>query len=270
MKYRHRHIRPKLKNLKPKRIFFKKPGFWLVAGFIAAGCGLYYGLFSQKLQVLGIKVLGNEKVTAAQIEDVAKASIKRELLSAGLFTISSRSILITNKKAVANDLLEKFPRIKEVSVKRSLLRNVIINVEERTPIAAYCRGMLTCFFIDNEGVIFEELKEIPSGMVIIRQEGGLAEASPGDSVIEAKIMAGIAEIEKSLRERFQVGIEEVLVSNPLIVKTVEGWKIYFDTERDMAGQIAKMNLLLKDEIPVEARKGIQYIYLQYKDRAYYK
>jgi hypothetical protein len=35
-------------------------------------------------------------------------------------------------------------------------------------------------------------------------------------------------------------------------------------------QIKKMDALLQTEIPPDARKKLQYIYLQYKDRAYYK
>ena len=35
-------------------------------------------------------------------------------------------------------------------------------------------------------------------------------------------------------------------------------------------QITKMNLLLEQEIVPAQRKNIEYIYLQYQDKAYYK
>ncbi|MDO8530346.1 MAG: FtsQ-type POTRA domain-containing protein [bacterium] len=270
MLYRKKHLYPKIKKLKPKRLFFKRPGFWVVVSLLTISCGVYYGLFSQKLQVLGVEILGNEKITAGEIEDVAKESIKRELLGAGLFAISSRSILVADKKSTIKDILTTFPKIKEVKVQRKLPQKVIVSVKERTAVAIFCHTQGSCFFIDDEGIIFEEAKDVPGGMLTVWNEGSQAEAVPGAAMVKKNIISAIVDIEKSLKEHFQIGVNEVRVGKPLVVKTAENWDIYFDTEQDMAGQITKMNLLLKDEIPVEARQGIQYIYLQYKDRAYYK
>ena len=69
---------------------------------------------------------------------------------------------------------------------------------------------------------------------------------------------------------FQIYIKEAFVSNPLILKTSESWKLYVDPDGDIQSQITKMKLLLKDQITPAVRQNLQYIYLQYKDRAYYK
>lgn len=270
MRYRSHHITPRIKKLRPKKLFFKRPGFWVVVALLAIFSGGYYGLFSQRLQVLAVEILGNEKIPAGEIEAVAKESIKRELLGAGLFAISSRSILVTDKKGTIKDVLTTFPKIKEVKVQRKFPQKVIVSVKERDPVAVFCDASEACFLIDDEGVIFEEANNTPSGMLTIRNEAPPGEASLGEFMVKKNIIAAIMGIEKSLRDNFQIGVSEVRVGNPLVVKTTEQWEISFDKEQDMAGQIAKMNLLLKDEIPVEARKSIQYIYLQYKDRAYYK
>ncbi len=270
MSYRKKHLHPKIQKLKPKKIFFKKPGFWVVVGLLAVVSGVYYGLFSQRLQVLAIEILGNEKITATEIEEVAKESLKRELLGAGLFAISSRSILIADKKNTIKDILIKFPKIKEVKVQRKLPHRVIVSVKERTPVAVFCHTTETCFFIDDEGVIFEEAPAILSGMLTIWQSGEQGAAALGESMVKKNTMTAIMSIEKNLKDSFQIGVNEARVGSSLVVTTAEHWEIYFDQQQDIAGQIAKMNLLLKDEIPAETRKSIQYIYLQYKDRAYYK
>ena len=62
-----------------------------------------------------------------------------------------------------------------------------------------------------------------------------------------------------------------MISTPfrLNIETSENWEIYFNLDSETDLQIAKMNLLLKDEIPVSVRKTLQYINLRF-NRAYYK
>ena len=87
-------------------------------------------------------------------------------------------------------------------------------------------------------------------------------------------MLAIYEIEKNLKDNFQINLSDALISTPirLDIKTGEGWQIYFntDTDSDITSQLTKLDLLLQKEISAESRQSLQYIDLRFKDRAYYK
>jgi len=269
MHYRQKHINPKIRNLRPKQIFFKKPLFWVIFTGIVLLAILYFALFWQKLQIQEIQILGNEKIQTEEIKNIAQTQISRKLFNAGLFSVSSKSILTLDKKGLTQNIFTLFPGIKEVVVEKKYPQSVILTVKERKPFAAFCQSLEECFLMDEEGVIFEVLQYIPEGMFIISSTDD-KEIALGQTVIEKNIIKSVAKIKEDLENNFQLGIGEVLVSSPLIVKTSENWRIYFDKDLDMNAQIAKMNALLKDEIPQGTRKNLEYIYLQYKDRAYYK
>ena len=118
-------------------------------------------------------------------------------------------------------------------------------------------------------MVFEETNTDTDMMTITKEQTNDA-ISTGENAIEKNIMDGIYKVQKNLKNNFQVDVKEAFVSNPLVFTTAENWKIYFDPKFDIDSQIIKMNALLKDQITPEARKKLQYIYLQYKDRAYYK
>ena len=98
------------------------------------------------------------------------------------------------------------------------------------------------------------------------------EVFAGEKVVEKNIMDIINNVKRSLKDNFQIDVKEAIISNPsrLNIETSENWQIYLNTDLESDLQIVKMNLLLRDEIPASGRKGLQYIDLRFKDRAYYK
>lgn len=267
MSYRRRHIKPRIRKLKKKKIFFKRPLFWVFLVFLTIIALLYFILFSQKFQTVKIDVLGNEEVKAKDIESIAWQNINKKI-DAGIIQISTKSIFIVNKEDLIKDILNEFPNIGEVKVQKELPNNLILKVTERQPFAVFCNND-KCFFIDEKGIIFEQPKDIPDEMVIIRKQS-IKTPELRENIIDRNIVNIISKIKHNLKNNFQIGIEEILVSETLVFKTSENWLIYFDPTRDIDLQITKMNALLRDEISEGDRKNLQYIYLQYKDRAYYK
>jgi arginyl-tRNA--protein-N-Asp/Glu arginylyltransferase len=124
--------------------------------------------------------------------------------------------------------------------------------------------------MDDQGVIFESAATVPENMIVLRQSAGSPKMDLGQLILAGTIIEDVIKIQKNLNDHFQVSLKEVMVSDILACKTSERWQIYFDPRQNIDMQISKMNVLLKDQIPAEKRKNLQYIYLQYKDRAYYK
>lgn len=274
MSYRRKHIKPKIKKLKPRKNVFKMPFFWLaLLIMIVLISAAYLILFYSRFQVTNIEISGNQKVQHNDIENLAWVDINKKLLNVGIFTISSKSIFLLNKNELVKNIVNKIPLVSDVQIEKRMPQNIILKITERQPFAVFCNSQdfQKCFFMDNHGIIFEPVQNGQQyGMVIVVKDLKGNEVFVGENIIEKNTMDTISKIQKNLSDNFQIGIKEVFVSNTLVFKTSEHWQIYFDPNSNIDFQITKMKALLQDEIPVTARKNIQYIYLQYKDRAYYK
>jgi len=269
MAYRTKKSKPNSRHLRPKKSLLKMPGFWIAVLIILVVLSLgYFLLFYQKFQINEIKISGNHKVKSEDIENVVWSDVNKELISAGFINVSSKSIFITSKNKLIADLLVKFPIIEEVLVKKTMPNGLVFQIKERQPFAVFCK-IEKCFLMDGRGILYEELKTDNQNMIVVRNNS-LESPTLNKSAVDKGIIDDINKVQKSLKDNFEVEIKEVTDSNPLIFTTKENWKIYFDPTQDIDLQATKMNALLKNEISETDRKNLQYIYLQYKDRAYYK
>ncbi len=264
MSYRRKHINPKIRSLRPRKRFWKRPLFWIVLGIFLIATLAYFVLFYKTFQVKNIEISGNEKIKSEEIQNIVSTKLGRKIL----FT-SSKSIFIVDTNNAVKSLLRDFPEIETVDIQKKFPDSMTVTVKERQPIAVFCQTADNCFFIDRNGVVFEKTNT-GANMMIITEEQTDGNVFAGENIVDKNIMDGIAKIQKNLKNNFQIDIQKTLVSNLLIFTTSENWKIYFDPTIDIDPQIIKMNALLKDQITPEVRKNLQYIYLQYKDRAYYK
>lgn len=282
MKHRHAHIQHKIKHLKPRKLIIQRPGFWMIILLLLmVSSAVYFLFFFQKFQVTTITVSGNQNVNGNTIETRAWQDIQKKFL--GIFT---KNIFTINADALKQSLLAAFPEIEDINVQKQWFEGLNLKVTERAPVAIFCPDFIAdprspgdrdsnestdnCFYIDKNGVIYQKLQIIPSDSVIVRKDINEQELILGKSLVDKNIMDDIIKIKDSLKNNSQVDVGEVLVSNPLVVTTSENWKVYFDPQQDINLQITKLTALLKDQISSTDRKTLQYIYLQYGDRAYYK
>lgn len=268
MRHRHKHIKNKLRHLLPKRWFFQRPLFW--AGFLVVllATGIFYlAFFFPEFQVQAIRVSGNEKVASQDIETLAWQGVNKTI-----WGIANKNIFMFDVRTLKDRITTGFPAIEELSIKKQWPGRLEISIVERVPFAIFCpnQNEARCFIIDKHGVIYEIAQAIGEDSFIVRQAVDEEKLVTGQTVVEKHIMGMVADVAENLQKNFQISLKEVLVSNPLVFTTAERWKIYFDPAEDADGQVLKMNRLLKNEITPEIRKNLQYIYLQYKDRAYYK
>jgi len=268
MSYRRKHLNPRIKNLRPKKRIWKSPIFWVGILLLVLAIGsIYLVFFWSKFQIQSIQISGNVKADSKEIESLAFEHIQKKFIY-----VSHKSIFITDTKKITSDILQKFPVIENVDVGKNYPDSLRLDIVERDQFAVFCgqQNKIKCFSIDKNGIIFEPLKDLPDNMLVLIPETTNKEFLPGESAIGKNIMDAINNIQIELKDNFQIDIKEAFVSDPLIVRTSENWKLYFDPDGDIQSQITKMNLMLKDQITPNARKNLQYIYLQYKDRAYYK
>jgi len=265
MKHRRHHIKNKVRCLKPQKSIFKRPIFWGILFFLAVILFFaYFFLFFPKIQINNIIVDGNNSVQKEEIESIVWNNINKNI---------SKSFFLTGSHTITNEILNKFPQIESVKVIKKFPRTINISIKERVIFAVFCQEQdENCFYIDENGVIFEALEQVPKNLSIIRQLIGDGEVFTGKKVIERNIINTISKVKDNLKDNFQIDIKSAIISTPfrLNIKTSENWQIYFNLDPNLDLQIAKMNALLKDEISIDIRKTLQYIDLRFKDRAYYK
>lgn len=267
MSYRKRHTHSKIKSLKPKKSIIKRPVFWIfLLFFILISTVSYFVFFFQGFNVANIEVSGNSVIKSEELENIIQSNLT------GALGIPSKNIIIISLERIRRKIIDNFPVIETLEIQKELPNKIKLTVKERNSFAVLCdsNNISMCFLVDENGVIFEEAQPLTNDKIILFKDLSEEETKLGNAVLPKNSIELIAKVGKNLENNFQLGITKVLVSNPLIITTSENWDIYFDPERDTDFQVAKLKTLLEDEITENTRKNLQYIYLQYGDKAYYK
>jgi len=274
--YRKRHIKHKIHKIKPRKSIFKRPAFWL-AFFLAVifSASVYLIFFYSGLQINSILVSGNQKVSAEELKNLVSKNISKNVINLANLHASTKSILLANTDNLSKEILEKFPIIETANVNKNLPQTLNVVITERKQAGIFCNasfgGEGRCYSIDENGVIFEDLTEIPADALVIWHPLG-GQVVLAQNVLDKNIANAVVKTEKMLKDNFQIGAKNVILPNSgeMDIKTSEGWNIYFDPNSDIDLQITKVKLLLSGEISESARKNLQYIDMRFKDRAYYK
>jgi len=276
--YRKKHIKNKLDRIKQKKPIFLKLWFWILSlSCILIVLSTYFLLFYHGLQIEDIIISGNEKIETQDLRNFASQETNIKLIDFRFLKLGTKSILLLNSDKVTQNILNKFPIIEKLSLSKKYPKTLVLGIAERKPIGAYCVAESeeqVCFLIDTNGVTFEKLGVVPDNITIVRQAIEGEQAFTGEEIVDKNIINAIAEIQKNLKNNFQIDLKEALITSPLRINitTNENWLIYFnlDSDSDINAQLVKLSLLLKEEISPESRKNLQYIDLRFKDRAFYK
>lgn len=280
MSYRRKHVKSKIYKTKPKKSIFKRLWFWVVLLFVLIILSiLYFLVFFSGVQVSNIVISGNQKIATDDIKSLVLEKINNRIFSIGDWEVNSKSIFLVGSARLSKDILNKFPTVESAKIKKEFMQTLALEMVEKTPVAAFCPSLDKateyekgdCYFIDKNGVVFENLSEVPEGIVTFLQAVGGGQVFVGEKVVEQNIMDLLVKAEKVLKDNFQIDLKEALVTSPLRlnVNTGENWQIYFDLSPDSDAnlQITKLNLLLNGGISAESRKNLRYIDLRPKDRA---
>ena len=254
-------------RIKKKKSIFRSKFLWLTILILIIFGGIFYLLYlSPYFQIKEIKISGNEKVPTEKILSPVQKEIGQKLLF-----FSTKSIFLVNLSQIKKGILDNFPQIAEVEIKRRLPSSLGIDVSERQGIANFCQEE-QCFLLDGEGVIFEEVPKENLSAPLIKK---LGEAGPlpklGGEVIEKELLSKILEITSELKNLGIPSTEVLIVSDDrLNVKTQENWEIYFNPQGDVSWQLTKLKAVLEKFIPSEKRKDLEYVELRFGNSAPYK
>ncbi len=268
----------KYAKVRKKKSAFGSKFFWFSFLFsIALGVMFYFGVFSSVFQIKEIKVSGNTKLSIENIESIIFEGINTKIAF-----FESKSIFLTDLNKINEKIRQEFPQIAQIKLKREFPGVVSAQVEERKPVAVFCLALQSspfaegldleeqeevedCFLIDKNGVIFEKISEV-NKFLIIKNLDSKINLELGKNIIEENLLSEILKIENKLKKDLEIKVEEISIISEerLNVKTIEEWSVYFNPKKDINWQLAKLSLVLKERIPPEKRKNLEYIDLRFE------
>lgn len=276
MSYRKKHVKAKLNRIKPRKSIFKRLWFWiLILIVLVVSTVTYCILFYQGLQLETIVISGNTKVKTQDLQDIVAKYSRTDLINFWNIKITSGSIFLVDAGSLRRDILKGFPEIESLLINKKLPQTLNLSVVERKSLGVFCDSGNKCFFIDENGTVFEPLVDVPLDIVIVRQSIESITAVAGQRVLPQNIMSVIFKVQRNLKDSFNLDLKEATVvsSSRLNIKMAEGWKVYFDlgSELDINTQIEKLDLLLSGDLSAGkdgvTRNNLRYVDLRPKDRA---
>ena len=264
---KHYRLAKKSYRTRKKRSIFRNRFFWVSLLFLAVIGGLIYSLFiSNIFEIKEIIITGTEKIQKADLENIVDGNNNRKIF----FFLPANNLILTNTKEIKKEIINKFPIIENISVRRSWPDKLSLELKEREPFGVWCITEQPCFIIDKMGVIFQEISDFYPGSLVVKNFSGGPEQL-GEKIIKEEKLESIFNIKKGLKDNSQIDIESfsVLDQERINAKTSLGWDIYFDFEGDLNWQSKELDLVLEKEIPAENRINLEYIDLRFS-RVYYK
>ncbi len=255
-------------RLKKKKIIVKSRFFWPVILIILAVSVVFYLLtLFPVFQIKEVSIFGQENILRQQIEQWALPAISKKILF-----FESKSIFLIKTTAIKNMLLQKFPAIEELKIRRLWSNAITIEVKERKAIAIWCRQE-NCFDLDQKGVVFgpANAAATTSQKLKINSEQFQGEIVLGKAVIDGKILEQILLVRKITEEKTKIQIIEFTLfeeEGRLNAKTAENWQAYFNLKGNLNWQILELELVLEKNLPLEKRKGLEYIDLRFSKVVY--
>ncbi len=178
----------------------------------------------------------------------------------------TRNIIFLNTARVDQFLREKFPIIKEMSVKKGYPHTLEVELQERSAIGTWCEPA-RCQYFDETGARWGDA--LPSRgplLLFVEDQRDLAEK---DYLRE---FHAVVTVKKELPS---VGLHPLTIAFPkeapgdMTVRVIEGYDVKIDAQSSVQEQIDTLGVFLADKATDTTWKP-QYVDLRTSGRVYYK
>jgi len=256
----------KPKKIKRKKPIFKRPFFkFFVYLLFLSGFVFYFMFLFPYFQITKIEISGGERISVDKIKELIFQKINNKFVF-----FNSKNIFTFSAKRLEEEILKTEPIISDIKIKRNFPNVLAVDLIERTAVSTFCQNEI-CFYLDKEGIAFmEDIKE--KHPPLIRIENFLRQIKIGDVVIEKYLLKKILDINNNLEKKLNIETKEFVLSNEnrkLTVMTNDGFKVIFNLEKDVFEKIYQLDLVLKEKIPSDKRKNLDYIDLRF-NKIYFK
>lgn len=241
--------------------------------------GIRAFLHIQYFQVADVNISGIDSAMAEEI----RSAFNRELAGDRWYLVPRRNILFFSPKAGAAFIQSAFPEVNEVSIKKTFPNEVEVAASLRKVWAVLCyeeRGRdplklsesKDCYFIDEEGILFDTAPSV-SGRLILTVHTDRLPRPLGESAITADEVFKLKRIKERLKENAGINaIGFVLRENApkdAWAKTADGYYIIF-TKDDIPERLSST---IKAAIEGEVKgntAGLLYIDARFGNKLFVK
>jgi cell division septal protein FtsQ len=239
--------------------------FSIFASIIILSAGGFL-LFSPRFQISQLSVSGNNNISTADLEKVAQEKLKTSFSLLGM-DISTESIFLSMGKG-ANSLMESFPEIEKVTIKKNFPNGVSLQIVEKTPYAVWTDEFdnFKCYLVDKNGSYIKNYieKEEYSSLIRINEKEEIKDLDKKD------VLESLSKIEKALTKcsinitGFDIYKSKVVAQTSLSCKII----FYIGDSKDYDSldyQIEKIDALAKNGY-LSNLSNLKYIKLMYKNQ----
>ena len=261
----------------------------------------YFIFFGSILEIKEIDLTAGKTIKEQEIREVVKDFLneKRYLI------FSQKNFFVLDEKGLEKRLQGEF-FLSELAIKKDFPKKLIIDFEEKASSFNLCLGG-NCYQVDYLGNVLARVGESDFGELLVNYTNvtnATNETNGGDGEVEEEVVEGMSGgvgennnlpkvvpgltmlPEKKVRvlldlyeifsqEAFGVEIDFMEIydfdglKKKLTVKTVSGFKVFFDEDGDLQEQVDDLNLILAREIGPDL-EGIEYIDLRFGNKIFYK
>lgn len=187
--------RKKRKILRRRKSIFTNLYFSLsvfASIIILSAAGFF--LFSPRFQIQQLSVSGNQDIPTEELERIAGEKIKTSFSFLG-FDFSTSSIFLSSRNGIDN-LLEAFPEIDKVSVKKNFPNGISLQIVEKTPFAVWTDVFdnSKCYLVDKNGSFIKNYEEKEEYASLIR----ISEKEKIDNLDKKDILSSLSKIESEV------------------------------------------------------------------------
>lgn len=241
---------------------------FLIFVIITGGAG--YLLYSPILNIVKFEVGLENQI----LRDNIMARTQDSVQDKTYWWYNNQNIFLLRDNSLEYDLLQEFPQIKSILIKRNLFdKTITLDVTLREAIFYYCYEE-SCYMISDDGInmgVSEGANEY------LAELKGVSQKPVGEAVLTEREISWLLNIVEEYNKIDSVKITSIDIQQKsgdnivsIFVYTDKGYYIMLDLDTDIIYQAQVLKQVFIAQIPIEKRDLLEYIDLRIKDRTYYK
>ena len=209
---------------------------------------------------------GNDRVSGSDVQSLAT----RDMTSDFLWIFPRASYFFVSTGKISSDILKDFPTVDTVSVHRSGLNSLSINMKEKIPEALWC-GDAICTVLDETGTAFDiqSNSATDTNMVIL-------ESSTTPAIGQSPVSGGFPQVLIFINSLAARGLNPTIAdvkTGEIDITVASSSTIIIDPTKDLTQALANLDLILSNpESPLQKNgiSAVQYIDLRFDGKVFYK
>ena len=247
---------------KRERNFRIKIYLYFLALFLVLIGVSYVVFFSPIFKVREFKISGRERLLKESVLKILEPLILNSRLSDFL---GKENLLAWNRQ----DLSLPDTSLLSVKIRRDWIRqSVLIDIKERVPLGIWCGKIGNCYWLDENGIAFEEAPATEGPLILIVYDNSVKSIALGQKVVEERFSKNLTDILKAISE-MSIPVKKITfdkILEELHVATYEGPDLLFSIRFNSELNIASLRSLKEKG----AFKGMRYVDLRIENKIFYK